>query len=108
MLATPRKCPRGRRSPAPESAAGASTITVTATDDGGTARGGSDTSVRSVQVMVRPVNDAPVAADDELSAIEDTPLDIAAPGVLDNDADLAQQRGEEAAEIGACPAAGEQ
>ena len=34
------------------------------------------------------MNDAPVADDDSYSTDEDTPLNVAAPGVLDNDTDV--------------------
>jgi hypothetical protein len=37
---------------------------------------------------VTPVNDLPVAADNAYSTAEDTPLTIAAPGVLSNDVDV--------------------
>ncbi|HEX6085898.1 MAG TPA: tandem-95 repeat protein [Thermoanaerobaculia bacterium] len=41
-------------------AAGTSTVTVTAKDDGGTANGGSDTSApQSFSIVIDPVNDAP-------------------------------------------------
>jgi VCBS repeat-containing protein len=38
-------------------------------------------------VTINPVNDPPVAADDSYATNEDTPLTIAAPGVLANDSD---------------------
>jgi hypothetical protein len=45
-------------------------------------------NVASVTVTVRPVNDAPAAAADAYSTDEDTPLTVAAPGVLGNDTDV--------------------
>ena len=44
-------------------------------------------NVAVVAITVNAANDAPVAADDAYSVAEDASLDIAAPGVLDNDAD---------------------
>ena len=38
-------------------------------------------------ITVTAVNDAPAAADDAYSTTEDTPLTVAAPGVLANDTD---------------------
>jgi VCBS repeat-containing protein len=49
-------------------------------------RGGTDTA--TVTVTVTPVNDAPVANNDSFSTAEDTPLTVAAPGVLGNDTDV--------------------
>ncbi|TLM68804.1 MAG: tandem-95 repeat protein, partial [Actinobacteria bacterium] len=50
---------------------------------------GADLSnVATVDITVTPVNDAPVAADDAYTTDEDTPLVIAAPGVLGNDTDI--------------------
>jgi len=61
---------------------GTATITVTVADaDGGIA---SD----SFLLTVNPVNDAPVAGNDAYTTNEDTPLTIAAPGVLANDTDV--------------------
>jgi VCBS repeat-containing protein len=42
----------------------------------------------TVTITVNPVNDPPVSADDAYSTNEDTPLFIAAPGVLTNDYDV--------------------
>ena len=39
-------------------------------------------------ITVAAVNDAPVATDDSYNAVEDTPLVVAAAGVLGNDADV--------------------
>ena len=41
----------------------------------------------TVTITVRNVNDPPVAAADAFTATEDTPLNVAAPGVLGNDTD---------------------
>ena len=48
--------------------------------------GGSDTG--TVKITVGPVNDAPVATGDAYGTSEDTPLTIAAAGVLANDSDV--------------------
>ncbi|MES2629649.1 MAG: Ig-like domain-containing protein, partial [Bacteroidota bacterium] len=48
--------------------------------------GGSTPAV--VTITVLPVNDAPVGRDDSYTVAEDTPLTIAAPGVLANDTDV--------------------
>jgi len=61
---------------------GADSFTYRATD--GTENG----NLATVHITVTPVNDAPVAADDNFSIDEDTPLTIAAPGVLGNDTDV--------------------
>ena len=42
----------------------------------------------TVAINVAAVNDAPVAVNDSYNATEDTPLTIAAPGVLGNDTDV--------------------
>ena len=47
-----------------------------------------DSSAVAVSLTVRAVNDAPLAADDAYSTAEDTPLVIAAAGVLSNDHDI--------------------
>ena len=59
-------------------------------DDGGTANGGVDLdpTPNTITVNVTPVNDAPAANDDSYVTAEDTPLIIAAPGVLANDTDV--------------------
>jgi VCBS repeat-containing protein len=41
----------------------------------------------TVTINVTPVNDPPIAADDRYLVLEDTPLTVAAPGVLANDTD---------------------
>jgi VCBS repeat-containing protein len=47
-----------------------------------------NSSVATVAITVAPVNDAPVAEDDGYGTDEDTPLTVAAPGLLGNDADV--------------------
>ena len=47
-----------------------------------------DSNVATVSLTVNPVNDAPVAVNDGYSTDEDTPVTVAAPGVLDNDTDV--------------------
>jgi VCBS repeat-containing protein len=49
--------------------------------------GNLESDVATVTIAVRPVNDAPKAADDAFATDEDTPLSVVAPGVLGNDAD---------------------
>jgi large repetitive protein len=49
--------------------------------------GSLDSNTATVTLTVNAVNDAPSAADDSNSIDEDTPLTVAAPGVLDNDSD---------------------
>ncbi len=49
--------------------------------------GNGGTGTGTVNITVNPVNDAPVAVDDSYGTDEDTPLTVAAPGVLDNDTD---------------------
>ena len=61
---------------------GADSFTYKAND------GSLDSSVATVAITVNAVNDAPVAASDSYSTNEDTPLTIAAPGVLGNDSDI--------------------
>jgi VCBS repeat-containing protein len=50
--------------------------------------GTTDSAVVTVGIAVNAVNDAPVTGDDEFVTDEDTPLVIAAPGVLTNDSDV--------------------
>ena len=53
------------------------------------ARDGSSFSfIRTVTLTVTSVNDAPTAGNDSYTTAEDTPLTVAAPGVLGNDADV--------------------
>src|SRR6185503_13259567 len=47
-----------------------------------------DSDVATVTIIVNPVNDTPVAADDNYSVNEDTALNVGAPGVLANDSDI--------------------
>lgn len=47
-----------------------------------------NSNTATVNITVNPVNDAPVATDDAYTTAEDTPLTIAAVGVLGNDIDL--------------------
>lgn len=47
-----------------------------------------DSNVATVTITVTPVNDTPVAVDDEYEVDEDSVLTIAAPGVLGNDTDI--------------------
>jgi VCBS repeat-containing protein len=47
-----------------------------------------NSNVATVTLTINPVNDPPVAADDSYSTNEDTPLQIAASGVLANDSDV--------------------
>jgi large repetitive protein len=50
--------------------------------------GHGNSQVATVTISINPVNDAPVAASDEYTTAEDTPLVIAAPGILENDSDV--------------------
>jgi uncharacterized delta-60 repeat protein len=64
---------------------GSATIELLVRDSGGTANGGTDVSAtQSFTIAVRPVADAPVAADDDLTANPAVPLAI---DVLANDTD---------------------
>src|SRR5206468_1452868 len=47
-----------------------------------------ESNVATVTIVVNPVNDPPVAADDNYTIDEDTPLKVATPGVLSNDSDV--------------------
>ncbi len=53
---------------------------------------GALTDAVAVTLSVGAVNDAPVAADDAYTGTEDTPLVVAAPGLLENDRDIDQDR----------------
>ena len=61
---------------------GADSFTFKAND------GSLDSNTATVSITVAAVNDAPVAVNDSYSTNEDTPLTIAAPGVLGNDTDV--------------------
>ncbi|MBI1314693.1 tandem-95 repeat protein [bacterium] len=49
--------------------------------------GAFSSGLATVTINIMPINDAPVAADDLFSTAENTPLNIAPPGLLDNDTD---------------------
>ena len=67
---------------------GTALVTVTLTDNGGTAAGGADRSAPvSFLITVLPVNDTPIAAADNFEISENTTLTVAAPGLLTNDSD---------------------
>lgn len=73
--------------PAPNTS-GSASVTVRARDDGGTAAGGSDTSApQTLTIVVRPVNDPPVANPDSATVAEDDTVGVAF-DVLANDTDL--------------------
>jgi VCBS repeat-containing protein len=50
--------------------------------------GTASSNTATVSLTVRSVNDPPVATDDSYATDEDTPLTVAAPGVLGNDSDV--------------------
>jgi hypothetical protein len=65
---------------------GNATVTVKATDDGGTQDGGVNASAaQTFKITVNPVNDNPVANPDTIDVVEDTPTDL---DVLANDTDV--------------------
>ncbi|MCE3001940.1 MAG: Ig-like domain-containing protein, partial [Xanthomonadaceae bacterium] len=66
-------------------ASGVATVTVTVTDNGGTANGGDDSTTQTFTITVAAVNDAPVAVDDTLSTTEDNAQTI---DVVANDTDV--------------------
>ncbi|MBU1187519.1 MAG: tandem-95 repeat protein [Gammaproteobacteria bacterium] len=69
-----------------DDANGAATITLTLSDDGGTANGGADTSTpASFTITVNPVNDPPSTGNDSATGNEDVGIDI---DVLANDSDI--------------------
>ncbi|MBX3407743.1 MAG: tandem-95 repeat protein [Phycisphaeraceae bacterium] len=45
-------------------------------------------NIATVTINIAPINDPPVAMDDEYTTNEDTTLVVAAPGVLENDSDI--------------------
>src|SRR5207249_6090059 len=47
-----------------------------------------DSNVATVSLTIRPMNHAPVAANDSFTTDEDTALTVTAPGVLGNDTDV--------------------
>lgn len=70
-------------------ASGRATVTVVASDTGGTANGGDDTAEPvTIRIRVEAVNDAPVARDDSYRVREDGGLRVRASGVLKNDSDV--------------------
>src|SRR5205085_1734059 len=74
--------------PAPN-ANGTATVTVTLSDNGGTANGGVDTSAAvTFTITVNAVDDAPVAGNDTYNVNEGGSLTVSAPGVLGNDTDV--------------------
>ena len=73
--------------PAPN-AYGSANVTVRAKDDGGTASGGSDTSgLQTFTLTVAPVNDPPVARNDDAGVAEDDEAGVTF-DVLANDTDV--------------------
>ncbi len=67
---------------------GTTTVAITVSDDGGVLLGGIDTStVTTLTITITPVNDAPIAGDDAYQTAKNTPLVVAAPGLLANDGD---------------------
>ncbi|HKS26423.1 MAG TPA: Calx-beta domain-containing protein [Pyrinomonadaceae bacterium] len=77
---------------------GADSFTYKANDGSG------DSNVATVNITVNAVNDAPVAVNDSYSTNENTPLNVAAPGVLGNDTDI--DSGSRTAAIATNPANG--
>ncbi|MFW9884137.1 MAG: Ig-like domain-containing protein, partial [Candidatus Thorarchaeota archaeon] len=61
---------------------GVDTFTYSVTD------GFTVSNIATVTITVNPVNDAPVGVDDSYAIDEDTPLDLVAPGILENDSDI--------------------
>ena len=49
---------------------------------------GDESSPATVNIAVNPMNDVPVAANDSYGTDEDTALNVAGPGVLENDTDV--------------------
>ena len=65
---------------------GIAVIGVTVQDDGGTENGGVDTSVaETFTIIVRPVNDPPIANADVATTLENMPLSFAASALAAND-----------------------
>ena len=69
---------------------GTAHVTITAQDDGGIANGGQDSASIAFDITIAPL--PPNAADDSYSTTLATPLHVAAPGVLQNDADVNRRR----------------
>ncbi len=65
---------------------GTATVTVTATDDGGTANGGLNSVTATFTITIDPL--PPVAGDDSYTTTVLTPLSVSAPGLLANDGDV--------------------
>ena len=61
---------------------GSDTFTYTVSDGNG------GTDLGMVTITVNPINDNPLAVDDNYSTNQDTPLNLSAPGVLGNDNDV--------------------
>ncbi|MFX1263124.1 MAG: Ig-like domain-containing protein, partial [Promethearchaeota archaeon] len=61
---------------------GVDTFTYSMTD------GFTVSNIATVTITVNAVNDAPVGIDDSYAIDEDTPLDVVAPGILENDSDI--------------------
>ena len=61
---------------------------MTTNDLGNTGAGGPLSDTTTVTLTITPVNDAPVALTDAYTTAEDTPLSVAAAGVLANDRDV--------------------
>src|SRR5262245_6900701 len=68
---------------APEAAFGGTDTFIYHANDGT-----ADSNDATVTITVNPVNDPPTANGDSYATDEDTPLDVAAPGVLGNDSDF--------------------
>jgi VCBS repeat-containing protein len=49
--------------------------------------GAANSNIATVSIIVQALNDPPIAVDDSYTTAEDTPLSVAAPGVLGNDTD---------------------
>src|SRR5207249_2769586 len=67
---------------------GSDTLTIATNDQGNTGSGGALSDTETVALTVTAVNDAPVATNDGYSTSEDTPLTLAAAGVVANDTDI--------------------
>jgi hypothetical protein len=69
-------------------ASGSASVTVRATDDGGIANGGADTSApKTFTITVKPANDPPTANPDGVTVNEDDPAGVTF-NVLSNDTDV--------------------